>query len=103
MIIIDNVIDKERCQGYIQRCVEYYQSKVDDGADPYSFDQARLKIINEDPITEEVKNLLESKLNVKLNHRSTQLQIWPVNSLSMRHIHDSPERSEEHTSELQSH
>lgn len=91
MIIIDNVINKERCQGYIERCKEYYQQKVDDGADPYSFDQARLKIINDDPITEQVKNLLESKLKIKLNHRSTQLQVWPEHSFSQRHIHDSPE------------
>jgi len=88
MIIFDNVISKTRCDEYIYYTDTVYRQRCEQGWDPMSF-STRLIDINE-PITEEVKEYIESRVKISLNHRWTQLQIWPVGSNSARHIHDDP-------------
>jgi len=90
MIIFDNVISKERCEQYIKRISSYYEERCKQGLDPMSFSQTRLLNIDDDPIVIEVKKYIESKIKIELNHSWTQLQVWPISSFSVKHIHDDP-------------
>lgn len=88
MIIFDNVISKEECHPYIDTIAKTYKERCDQGMDPISFSTRLIDI--DDPITNKVKDYLEQRVNIKLEHRWTQLQMWPVDSFSIRHIHDDP-------------
>ena len=88
MIVFDNVISKAACDGFILRTEEIYKNRCDSGMNPMSFSTRLIDI--DDPITNKVKGYLEDRVNIKLYHRWTQLQIWPVDSISPRHIHDDP-------------
>ena len=89
MIIFDNVIDKAECEGYISFIKKEYKERCDRGMDPMSF-TTRLIDIDKSVITPFVKDYIEERINIKLNHRWSQFQVWPVNSNSVSHIHDDP-------------
>lgn len=88
MIIFDNVISKTACDEYIQRIESIYKERCDNGMDPMSFSTRLIDI--DEPIIGIIKRYIENRINVELNHRWTQLQVWPVNSNSVRHVHDDP-------------
>lgn len=88
MIVCDNVLSKAACDGFILKTVEIYKQRCDSGMNPMSFSTRLIDI--DDPITIKVKSYLEQKINIKLYHRWTQLQVWPIGSFSERHIHNDP-------------
>ncbi len=85
MHIFDNVISKEECDKYIRLIDEVYNERLESGMDPISFSTRLINI--DEPIIDYVKGYLEERVNIKLDHRWTQLQYWPVGIHSVRHIH----------------
>ena len=88
MFIFDNVVSKTVCEEYVIRIDKIYNERVKSGQDPISFSTRLINI--DEPIIDYVKNYIESRVNVILNHRWSQLQYWPVGIHSMRHIHIDP-------------
>lgn len=86
--IFDNVITKERCQNYCQFIQKTYDERIALGMNPMSFSTRLIDI--DEPLIPEIQQFLESKLKINISHRWTQLQIWPVGSYTVRHIHDDP-------------
>lgn len=101
MIIFDNVISKNICDEYILQIERQYKERCDNGMDPSSFSTRLMDLDNQEPIIGFVKDYIETRVKITLNHRWSQLQVWPVDSFSARHIHDDPRAGDaNHTSML---
>jgi hypothetical protein len=90
MFIFDNVLRISVLEEYKERIRNHYQTMISLGftGDDYSeWPSCRLLDIKEDKIVEIVKNFIESKIRVKLECDSAQLQAWPIGSLSVQHKH----------------
>lgn len=88
MHIFDNVISKPACDEYMYRIDKIYNERCDRGLDPMKFSTRLIDIDKEEPINSLVKEYIEDRVKAKLYLCWSQLQMWPLGSLSVRHIHD---------------
>lgn len=90
MIIFDNFLSELKYKEYIHHAKTVYKQRCDAGLDPMSFSTRLVDLDNNDPIISAAKSYIEERVKIKLEHCWSQLQVWPVNSFSARHIHDDP-------------
>jgi hypothetical protein len=86
--IFDKFLSDNESMVFMDNAAITYKQRCEQGMNPMSF-STRLIDYN-GYLIEQVQSFLQQKTNLKLNHRWTQLQVWPVNSFSARHIHDDP-------------
>ena len=75
----DNFLSEKECKKWISKAPNFVSHDWED----------RTIDITKFRITKKVKNFLERKLNIKTEIYQSQIQLWPVDSYSNLHIHDS--------------
>tara|TARA_Y100000004_G_scaffold27254_1_gene27802 strand:+ start:49 stop:534 length:486 start_codon:yes stop_codon:yes gene_type:complete len=89
MHIFDNEIDNTIIDRYLNKIKTHYTEQVNEGADPIGWYPAcNLYLEKNDTIVNMVKDVIESKLKVKLTLNLVELQTWPVGVDSSLHRHD---------------
>jgi hypothetical protein len=81
LYVFDNVISTIECQHWINK-----SPKIKKIPERYE-GKNRVLNINDEPISEHVKNYLENKTNIKLELFGAELTVWPEECMSPLHVH----------------
>ena len=81
--VFENFISEKECSKWISKAPSFVN---------YDWEN-RVIDISKYPITKKVKKFLEKELNIKTEIDQSQIQLWPIDSHSDIHVHDSYSRN----------
>jgi hypothetical protein len=88
MLIIPNAFSKDRLQPYIDSVSQHYNEFITNNPGYEDSWSGRTVDITDDGIVQEVTDILESSLKIKLKCSQAQIQLWPEGIPLGMHKHD---------------
>lgn len=87
--VFDNVLSESKVDYFYNTIKNHFLDRLEEGYNSADWYPTRnISLDNDNPVIEEIKDFIESKLRVKLTPDSAELQTWPIGSDSDLHIHD---------------